>query len=342
MSDIDNPDSINERAYEIVKDCLNNPCEQNLQALDEFSRTSKCHFTAIKAAKVLLQTEGNLRNTRLNILQKIRLQLELYLTRAQERQFFAEFATISTIAVAVFFWFYVQVNQKPINGIDSEIVREQPKTSEEFITGKGQQKNVVLEDGSILWLDWHSYVKVELDHNTRRVELISGAAMFKVVNNQNKPFIVLADGVETLVTGTEFSVDKRVNNKVKVAVLEGSVSVSNRSNLYIKLEAEEMVTADKQTIAEVQTTSSNEITAWRDGLIVFREKPLLEALQILEPYTSFVFDTSWLNVEKEVVSGTFFIERGDAALKTLFETYNLEGEITSHNTLRIKRSFHHF
>ncbi len=91
-------------------------------------------------------------------------------------------------------------------------------------TEPGEIQAVTLEDGSTVWLNGDSKLRVDFTAPERRVVLERGEAFFKVAHDASRPFVVEAEPGRITVTGTEFNV-RRAPQAVDVAVTEGHVRV---------------------------------------------------------------------------------------------------------------------
>jgi transmembrane sensor len=94
-----------------------------------------------------------------------------------------------------------------------------------FETGIGEQRDVLLADGSRIALNTDTALTMHYSAGSRRIELQRGEALFTVKHDAARPFDVAAGKTLTRALGTEFNVDMRRSN-VTVSVLEGSVRVS--------------------------------------------------------------------------------------------------------------------
>ena len=97
--------------------------------------------------------------------------------------------------------------------------------SSTYSTGIGEQRTLVLADGSTVILNALTTIRVRMSEHDREIDLLRGQAFFHDVHDPNRPFVV--HGGDTLVraVGTQFDVDKKPNGMV-VTVLEGRVAVA--------------------------------------------------------------------------------------------------------------------
>jgi transmembrane sensor len=100
------------------------------------------------------------------------------------------------------------------------------KKPEEFKTELGEQRSVLLADGSRVTLNTASTIEVDLHKGRRRVRLVQGEALFEVAHDTARPFEVRAGNAVIGDVGTQFNVDMR-SNGTTVTVVEGQVAVNS-------------------------------------------------------------------------------------------------------------------
>jgi transmembrane sensor len=94
-------------------------------------------------------------------------------------------------------------------------------------TGFGEQRSIVLEDGSVLYINTSSQVRVTISDAERRLDLMRGEALFEVAHDPERPFRVFAGSTVAQAVGTKFNV-KRTAEGVNVVVVEGKVLVGRK------------------------------------------------------------------------------------------------------------------
>lgn len=142
-----------------------------------------------------------------------------------------------------------------------------------IIVPKGQIQEIVLADGTKIWLNADSELKYpkEFKGNSRKVYL-KGEAYFSVTKNKQKPFIVNSDLMEIKVLGTEFNLSCYENSKnVKATLYEGKIAYVTKDNEGV-LEPGFQVILDKASNeVEVKKVNVSQFTSWKDGIYIFDE-----------------------------------------------------------------------
>jgi len=95
----------------------------------------------------------------------------------------------------------------------------------ECATAIGEQRTCKLEDGSVIYLNTDSRVKMQLTQHERHIELVRGEALFEVQHDAHRPFVVSASHANIRAVGTRFNVRRR-SESTDVTVIEGIVEVS--------------------------------------------------------------------------------------------------------------------
>jgi transmembrane sensor len=99
------------------------------------------------------------------------------------------------------------------------------RTGDEYVTQRGEQRSVVLADGSVVQLNTLTRMVVRFDDHERRIELPQGEAFFRVARDPHRPFYVKTPSAIVRAVGTEFNVYARPRS-TRVAVVEGKVQVA--------------------------------------------------------------------------------------------------------------------
>jgi transmembrane sensor len=144
---------------------------------------------------------------------------------------------------------------------------------ESHVTRTGETRTVKFSDGSVGYLNTRTEVRwLGTSGNERRVELLSGEALFDVVHDASRPFTVLLDGSEIRVLGTRFNVYRKKGGDVVVTVLEGTVEVRGVTPGGLNPDWTRKVTANQQIeyrpiglVADPRPTNPLAAVTWREG-----------------------------------------------------------------------------
>jgi transmembrane sensor len=98
-----------------------------------------------------------------------------------------------------------------------------------YTTAVGEQRTVILRDGTRMTLNTSTLLQVELTTAQRTVRLESGEALFEVAKDARRPFVVRAADRVVTALGTVFSVrtapDSPSQDALAVTLIEGRVSI---------------------------------------------------------------------------------------------------------------------
>lgn len=163
----------------------------------------------------------------------------------------------------------------------------------EFHTAENEKTQIILPDGSEVWLNENTHLVCQDDFNTnnRTIEVKKGEAFFSVVRN-NIPFIVNTDNLTITVHGTKFNVNTLHNgNDISVSLIEGSVALNVDSEDYFLI-PNQIATFSKESddISIAQGDVSLE-SIWARDEITFNNESFDDLCKIL---------SKWYNVSIEV------------------------------------------
>ncbi len=189
----------------------------------------------------------------------------------------------------------------------------------EYRTTPGEQRRVLLSDGTTLHLNTATAISTEFTATRRGATVHSGEAYFEVARDPNRPFSVTAGLAEITVLGTAFSV-KHVGDSVDVVVTKNRVEVSDPERTRKVVRAGQTVRVANGAVGAVATSNDFSSLAWRQGRLVFEGVPLGQVLVELERYRHGRIVITDASIQSLPVTGSFAISRGDAILDALEKT----------------------
>ena len=173
---------------------------------------------------------------------------------------------------------------------------------------RGGQYQITLSDGTNVWLNSETKLiyPSRFVGKERKVKLI-GEAYFKVAKDVNLPFIVESEGMDILVTGTEFNVSayKGVSETV-TTLIEGSVEAYNNDKEKIKLIPGQQA---YQTIGGSEfgkrLVDVDMIISWRKGYFSFDYQDLEEVMNNVSRWYDIDYKIIGKPERQEKLGGTF-------------------------------------
>ena len=191
-------------------------------------------------------------------------------------------------------------------------------------TAVGERRVVTLSDGSVLHLNTDTALAVDFTAERRRVRLLRGEAYFEVAADRSRPFeVAAADGTARAV-GTAFDV-QRNGEAVTVAVAEGRVQVRRRPTSPASAEGVVLGPGDgfSYTVGGPSAKGRvdvSRLTAWRQGKLVFADRPLRAVVSELDRYRpgAIIFLNSAIADER--FSGVVSLADTDQALAAIEST----------------------
>ena len=159
-----------------------------------------------------------------------------------------------------------------------------------IVTPKGGQYQVILSDGSKIWLNASSSLRfpAEFRGDKREVE-IAGEAYFEIAHNKTKPFLVKVKNMEVQVLGTHFDVMAYDNeNGIKTTLLEGSLQVGNGTHTALITPGQQAILNEQGTFRLVSNVDVEEAVAWKNGKFIFNSADIHSIMRQVE---------RWYNVD---------------------------------------------
>ena len=183
-----------------------------------------------------------------------------------------------------------------------------------YSTDVGERRSITLGDGSTVDLNARSKIRVRFSKGQRVVELLEGQALFGVVHDVSRPFIVAAGNTAVRAVGTQFDVYRK-RSGTTVTVVEGRVAVEGRGGSIpatsrgesgskvrprtaqemaglvtpageVFVSAGEQVTVTDQTVAEPRRTNVAATTAWTQHRLIFDATPLADVVDDFNRYNA--------------------------------------------------------
>lgn len=195
----------------------------------------------------------------------------------------------------------------------------------EFSSPIGVNATHTLADGSVLELGGGTRVTVSIGSKERHVELRAGELFVTVHHDTARPFRVGAAGLTVVATGTAFNV-LRTTDRTTVTVAEGSVDTlyegqdAAAPNMHLQT-GQQLVHSHRSNSFIVQQADAGTATAWRSGMLHFRNEPLSEVIATVNRYATRPIVIEDVAVNALAFTGTARTDRIDGWLQALPQAF---------------------
>ncbi len=250
-------------------------------------------------------------------------------------------AAVVSIAAVVFLLF---------NPSNIQTSKESATKTSEITTKNGSKTNLVLPDGTKVWLNAGSKLTYNNDIfgiELREVNLI-GEAFFDVTKNPDKPFVIHTQKMDIKVLGTAFNVRCYPNErKTETSLLRGRIEVTlkDRPKEKIYLSPNEKLTLLNGNIVSELSTLNKKVkhrpelieptvtighithkltdstiiieTSWIENKLEFRSESFEDVASKMEKWYGVKIDIQDERLKQEHLTGSFETETVDQALTAL-------------------------
>lgn len=194
----------------------------------------------------------------------------------------------------------------------------------------GQRTEVILEDGTIVWLNSNSKLTYPTSFGNKKREVtLTGEGFFDVKKNKRIPFIVHTKKYDIRVLGTSFNVFSYENasQPFELSLLSGSVNIisydpNNPQNLVI---SKNEIVMDLNGTLEKTQINDFERFRWKEGLICLDDVGMEEVISRLSVYYDVKIQIENPELKAYRCTGKFRQSDGiDYALKVLQKEWHFD------------------
>jgi len=190
-----------------------------------------------------------------------------------------------------------------------------PAASGAYATAIGEQRVLVLADGSRVTMNTGSQITVDFRPDRRIVRLVRGQALFDVAHNPKRPFSVAAGGRVVTALGTVFEVQIG-RGQLHVTLMRGKVVIdppraatggtaAPAAQVPTYLTPGQQFTVTMRSAPEVHAVDVNRQLLWRQQLVEFDDAPVSQAVAELNRYSLKPIVISDARVGQMRISGVY-------------------------------------
>ncbi len=281
----------------------NNWIETHPEQQDEIRKARQILITLFNHHKIDVKVDKN--QSLAELLAKIEYEEELSENRMRKLPGWAKIAAVIFFSIGMGWLWNLAYDKLLIN---------ETLTFNEIIVPIGEKSQIVLSDGTHVWINSGSRFKypVSFGKKTRQV-FLSGEAFFDVTRKEKQTFVVTTHDASVKVLGTAFNVKSYPEDaKTQTTVVRGLVSVQRLNENEEVLIRPNQMAVIRNSVPEIKDTESprklhvlnnvntEAVTCWKNQLLVFADEPLEDMAMKME---------RWFNVNIVIEDSTLSQER---------------------------------
>jgi len=203
----------------------------------------------------------------------------------------AAFLLIPILGLGIFYW-VSQYNQSSVQYTET-------------IAPRGQKSQIVLADGTKVWLNSDTKIKYPgIFSKNQRDVYVDGEAFFEVSKNEQQPFVVHASELNVKVLGTKFNVKAYSDeNQIETSLFEGKINVeigNSRRPGFIEKEVrpgQSFVYSKTKHQLVANRFPKDEIIGWKKNQLIFKDDTFSNLVRKIERWydVEVVYDEKQFN-----------------------------------------------
>ena len=224
----------------------------------------------------------------------------------------AAFLLIPIIGLGIYYW----VNQS-----------SQPTVQyAETIAPRGQKSQIVLADGTRVWLNSDTKIKYPTNYNENQRDVyLDGEAFFEVSKNAHKPFVVHTSGINVKVRGTKFNVKAYSDEeKIETSLFEGKIDLTTNPSLSAQVDEKEMTPGQSFSYLKTEeklvqsSIPREEIDGWKKNQLIFKDDTFCNLVKKVERWydVQVIYDEKQFN-DRRLTVELYEGERLDRLLEVI-------------------------
>ncbi len=189
--------------------------------------------------------------------------------------------------------------------VDSAVVLTDNVLPQVYSVPKGSQGELLLPDGTKVWMNSHTKIKYFTDYNSsERIISLEGEAFFDVFKDSLRPFIVHTGDLSIKALGTSFNVFTS-SDEIITSLVEGCVEVSNDIDEKLILNPGNQaryIANDK--VLRLEKFDVNTVASWKESKWIVRSMSLTEFAERLERKFNVIISITNPELKEARVSAT--------------------------------------
>lgn len=193
--------------------------------------------------------------------------------------------------------------------------------SADYRTGTGEQKHLTLADAVSVDLNTRTSIAMRGADQNAGLELISGEVAVAIGHLEPKPFVVVAADGRISANQATFNV-RRNGSAVDLTCVDGTVSVECGGHA-VTLRMAQRVSYDGEQLGAISEIDPTVVTAWRDGVLVFHDTPLVRVIDEVNRYRPGRIILMDRQLGQRMVTARFDIKKLDKVIREIKNAFKV-------------------
>jgi len=193
----------------------------------------------------------------------------------------------------------------------------------------GKDYQIELSDGTKVFLNSATSLQFPLVFMNTREITINGEAYLQIASDASKPFIVHLPNMDVRVLGTEFNVNTYDKGEDKVALVNGAVNLTGRSEASISKQGKILKPGQQAVLngkeLEVSSFDPDYALSWRRGYFRFKDIPLSKVCEVIPRWFGIEVKMDNPNIADMQFSGALY---RNTPLRDQLSRFEIDGQVS--------------
>lgn len=193
--------------------------------------------------------------------------------------------------------------------------------SADYRTAKGEQLDVALASNVSLKLNTQTSVAVRGSGVNPRIELISGEAAITSQRPAVEPLVVIAANGQIAASAGEVNI-RCIDGVVLATCIQGSITVTHGGRSVELTGGQQIAYSASEALgAPAPVVDPGTLSAWREKLLIFKDKPLATVVSEINRYRPGKIVVTNSDLGQRLVNGTFHTDKLDDFVAQVRQLY---------------------
>ena len=234
-----------------------------------------------------------------------------------------------------------EINLGGSKSVNQNASKDEKQVYNTLIVPYGKRSEILLSDGSKVWLNSGSKLVFPASFKgDRREVFLEGEGIFEVAHNKEKPFIVKSNNHEVEVLGTVFNITNYPDEgTIKTVLKSGSIQLNYKNDSFFASKKSIKITPGTMAVfskneknIKTNTVAVEKYFSWREGIFMVENDSFNTIAKKISRYYNVEITIEDKSLAKELFSGHLDVKESvDQVLKTIQLTTDFDYNINNNS-----------